>query len=454
MRGDRTARFADRAQAGRMLAEALADYHRPEPVVLALPRGGVPVAAQVAEHLDAGLDVLLVHKLGCPGNREFAIGAIGEAGVRFVDEDLRRRLGVDDAALARVIAHKEVELSRRLAAYRSGRPRLDLRGRNVIVVDDGVATGSTALAAISVARRAGAAHVTFAAPVAAADAVHRLRQVADDVVCLAMPDPFFAVGAHFDAFTQVTDAQVVATLAALADTDRPHPGPGSLAMIGAPEPVVVAADGLLLPGLLSVPASPRGIVVFAHGSGSSRLSPRNAEVAATLAAGGFATVLFDLLTEQEAADRANVFDVELLAARLRAVAGWVAGRAGLTDLPLGYFGASTGAAAALVADAQDPGVAAAIVSRGGRPDLAGDRLAAVTAPTLLVVGGRDEVVLDLNRQAQRQLRCANELAVVPGATHLFDEPGALARAAELARSWFARHLAAAGAGPPNATQPR
>ncbi len=186
---------------------------------------------------------------------------------------------------------------------------------------------------------------------------------------------------------------------------------------------------------LGVPAEPRGLVVFAHGSGSSRLSPRNRFVAEALNRRGIATVLADLLTEPEAESRGNVFDVELLADRLREVARW-----GLAELdgalPLGYFGASTGAAAALIAAVADPPVAA-IVSRGGRPDLAGPALANVRAPTLLIVGGADEVVLKLNRRALAALRCRKRLAIVPGATHLFEEPGALERVAELAGDWFA-----------------
>lgn len=199
--------------------------------------------------------------------------------------------------------------------------------------------------------------------------------------------------------------------------------------------VVLAGDAL-------VPSGPRGVVVFAHGSGSSRLSPRNTLVARALSETGFATLLFDLLTPEEGRDRALVFDVPLLARRLLAATAWIATRADLRELPVGYFGASTGAAAALAA-AAEPGVAsrpAAIVSRGGRPDLAGASLAEVTSPTLLIVGGADPTVLELNRAAARALRCPYELAVVPGATHLFEEPGTLEQVVRLAIDWFARYL--------------
>lgn len=192
-----------------------------------------------------------------------------------------------------------------------------------------------------------------------------------------------------------------------------------------------------LGGTLRLPRGAAGIVVFAHGSGSSRFSPRNRAVAEVLRARGLGTLLLDLLTESESGDRAKVFDIALLADRLRAASAWLSARP--DPLPLGYFGASTGAAAALVAAAGDPRVRA-VVSRGGRPDLAGDALPLVVAPTLLIVGGEDTAVLDLNREALARLRCEKRLEVVPGATHLFEEPGALEEVARLAAEWFARFL--------------
>lgn len=205
--------------------------------------------------------------------------------------------------------------------------------------------------------------------------------------------------------------------------------------------VTIPAEGVALPGDLALPVTPSGAVVFAHGSGSSRLSPRNIEVAYVLNRAGLATLLFDLLTESEAVDRANVFDVPLLARRLEAATRWLRAQPETGRLPVGYFGASTGAAAALWA-AADTGIdVRAVVSRGGRPDLAAPRLPLVRAPTLLIVGGADEVVLVLNRTAFADLRsCEHELSIVPGATHLFEEPGALERVAELATDWFAQHL--------------
>jgi pimeloyl-ACP methyl ester carboxylesterase len=196
---------------------------------------------------------------------------------------------------------------------------------------------------------------------------------------------------------------------------------------------------IALPGRLCLPAPPTGLVLFAHGSGSSRSSPRNAFVASVLHESWIGTLLFDLLTEQEATDRVNVFDVALLAERLLAAVRFVAGLEQTRHLPIGLFGASTGAAAALVAAAREPRVAA-VVSRGGRPDLAGRKLGAVHVPTLLIVGEADTEVLALNERAYALLECERRLAVVPGATHLFEEPGTLEDAARLAAEWFAKHL--------------
>jgi putative phosphoribosyl transferase len=199
-----------------------------------------------------------------------------------------------------------------------------------------------------------------------------------------------------------------------------------------------------LPGDLIVPAGARGLVLFAHGSGSSRFSSRNRYVAEELGQGGLATLLMDLLTsEEEETDRRTAelrFDIPLLARRLVAATDWLTQNPLTSALRLGYFGASTGAGAALVAAAARPDRVAAIVSRGGRPDLAGDSLPLVEAPTLLIVGGHDEPVIALNRQAQAQLRCHSSLEIVPRATHLFEEPGTLERVAELALGWFARYL--------------
>jgi putative phosphoribosyl transferase len=209
--------------------------------------------------------------------------------------------------------------------------------------------------------------------------------------------------------------------------------------------ITVGNGDVRLAGHLTIPDRAAGMIIFAHGSGSSRRSPRNRFVAAALNEAGLGTLLADLLTPEEELSRANVFNVRLLAARLTGLTGWLRRHPAARGLPVGYFGASTGAAAALWAAASPRVPIAAIVSRGGRPDLAGPQLAAVHAPTLLIVGGHDETALDLNRRAQQQLTCENKLTVIPGATHLFEEPGALEQVAELAIDWFTRHRPAQAA---------
>jgi putative phosphoribosyl transferase len=206
--------------------------------------------------------------------------------------------------------------------------------------------------------------------------------------------------------------------------------------------VAITGGQITLPGNLVIPPNATGIVAFAHGSGSSRFSPRNRFVSEVLHTAGVGTLLFDLLTEAEARNRDLVFDIDLLSRRLLQATDWLAQAPLTRHLPIGYFGASTGAAAALVAAADRPEQIRAVVSRGGRPDLAGPRLAEVRAPTLLIVGERDDVVLGLNRGAYRQLKAEKELVVVPEATHLFEEPGTLEEAARHAAHWFSVHLGA------------
>jgi putative phosphoribosyl transferase len=284
--------------------------------------------------------------------------------------------------------------------------------------------------------------VVLAVPVAAPDTLAELAELADDVVALVTPTPMYAVGAWYDEFSQTTDDDVVRLLAE-HDRDGSRRVTTTDGEVSTAE-VVVAPERFAAPGFLAVPRSPRGLVVFAHGSGSSRSSPRNRFVAQRLEVAGHATLLFDLLSDDEARDRANVFDTELLAVRLLVATRWARRHPACADLPVGYFGASTGAGAALLAAAEDPTVAA-VVSRGGRPDLAGTRLTAVAAPTLLIVGGADPAVRAINEDATRRLRCEHRLVVVPGATHRFEEPGALEAVATEAATWFTDHFGSAPA---------
>jgi putative phosphoribosyl transferase len=417
-------RFRDRREAGRQLAARLGHLRDERPIVVGLPRGGIPVAFEVADALGAPLDVIVVRKLGVPFQPELGMGAIGEDGVRVLNDDTVRIARVPPAEVDAIESRERLELDRRAHLYRGGRPMIPLAGRTVVVVDDGIATGGTARAALEVARAHGARRVVLAVPVAPPETVHELARFADEIVTVATPSPFSAVGQWYERFTQTADDEVVGLLAAVDRRD---------------EDVTVVVGGTPVHGHVTLPHSTVGAVVFAHGSGSSQRSPRNRYVARELNRAGLGTLLVDLLTAEEAGKRDAVFDVELLAARLGAVTSWLRAQAEAGGLGTGYFGASTGAAAALWAASDDPSVRA-VVSRGGRPDLARTRLAQVRAPTLLIVGGRDEVVLELTRSAADQLAGEHRLDVVPGATHLFEEPGALETVAVLARDWFLRYL--------------
>jgi putative phosphoribosyl transferase len=441
--------FRDREDAGRQLAEALTSLRDEHPVVLGLPRGGVPVAFEVARWLRSPLDVVVVRKLGVPFQPELGMGAVGEEGARVINQNVVHMAGVSEEELGQVEARERAEVDERARRFRGDRPPASISGRTVVVVDDGIATGGTARAALRVVRARGASRVVLAVPVAPVDTLEALEMEADEVVCLQAPPEFHAIGEWYAHFAQVPDKRVVALLrraaeelvgTAPAQTRSGGPEPIEDPPLVRDDEVEVPAEGLVLPGHLTVPANALGLVIFAHGSGSSRHSPRNVSVARELHDAGLGTLLFDLLTPDEAVDRANVFDIPLLAGRLSAATTWLRGENEGRYRPVGYFGASTGAAAALWAAAEPDAPVAAVVSRGGRPDLAVPRLEDVRAPTLLIVGGDDHLVLELNREAAGSLRCERHVEIVPGATHLFEEPGALEAVSAIARDWFLDHF--------------
>ena len=454
----RTALFQDRADAGRRLAVRLEGLAFEGPIVAGLPRGGVPVAYEVARALDAPLDVVIVRKLGVPIQPELAMGALGEENARVLNDELIHSLDIGPEQLETIVERERSEIKRRQQLYRQGAPPLPVSGRTVILVDDGIATGSTATTAARVLRARGAGRVVLAVPVGPPKVEERFAAEVDECVCLEQPDGFFAVGAYYEQFGQTTDDEVVELLR------RAHKDAGDPAPIESPaadpprvaggidwsqirhREVEIPANAVRLPGDLRLPPDPSGLVIFPHGSGSSRLSPRNVQVATALNAAGLGTLLFDLLTGAEGDDRDKVFDIQLLADRLVAATRWARDDAELQDLGIGYFGASTGAAAALCAAAELGDAVRAVVSRGGRPDLAADLLGDVTAATLLIVGGADWGVIELNAQALAGLRCEKQLVLVPGATHLFPEAGALEHVVALAADWFTDHLATCALG--------
>jgi putative phosphoribosyl transferase len=428
--------FQDRVEAGRRLAGRLERYRGERPVVLGLPRGGVPVALEVARALQATLDVLVSRKLGAPGMPEYGIGAVAEGGAVYVSGEALRELGLGSRDMEAIAGREAAEVERRVQRYREGRPPPDLRARTVILVDDGIATGGTARAAVQAARAMRAARVVLAAPVVAPAAAAALRPEVDDLVYVEAPEEFFAVGAWYRSFPQTSDEEVAACLAS-ARAGSPVGPPPDLPAAGAETEVSIPEGGVSLAGTLAVPPGARGAILFAHGAGSWRGSPRNRRLAALLRERGFATLLVELEAPGEGADAGRH------ATRLVEALRWLGRRPEAGHLRVGLLGSGRGGAAALAAAVLAPGAVGAVVCSGGRLDLAGERLLReVRAPTLLVVGSRDEEVLRVNEEALDLLPGTRAVAVVPGAGHLFEEPGAMEAVADLAGRWFAEHLAA------------
>jgi putative phosphoribosyl transferase len=442
--------FRDRVEAGRLLAAHLRHLEGTDLLVIGLPRGGVPVAFEVAEALRAPLDIWVVRKVGAPDQPELGLGAVAEGGIVHLDDRILRMVGVAPRELEALVAQKRQEVSERVVRLRPpGHPHPQLGGRTVVLVDDGIATGGTVRAALRAIRQAGARRVVLATPVAARETLEALAPEVDELICLEPAENLWAIGAWYADFRQVEDDEV---LGLLEESARRRAGEApNVDGVWSGE-VLVDAGEVALPGTLSVPESAGGLVVFAHGSGSSRHSPRNRRVAAALQRHGLATLLFDLLTSaEEDIDRYTGelrFDVQLLAHRLGRAVDWAAHEPRTAGLRVGLFGSSTGAAAALTVAASHPDRVAAVVSRGGRPDLASGYLPFVQAPTLLIVGGSDEVVLSLNERAAAALKCPVRVETVPGATHLFEEAGALDRVAQLAADFFSALRPVSGAPEP------
>lgn len=435
--------FADRTEAGRLLGEAVrARLAGTDAVVVGLPRGGVPVAFEVAAALGAPLDVIIVRKLGVPFQPELAMGAVGELGVRVVNDRVVADAAVSPQQLAAVERRERDEVERRARRLRNNRPAVPLSGRTVIVVDDGIATGATARAACQVARAHGARRVVLAVPIGPTGIADRMRPDADEVICLHTPRGFFAVGQAYADFRQTTDQLVGELLQQAAQAAHARGRPTQSDDPPIVEELTVVSGGVHLAGWLSVPPRANALVIVAQSSGRARHSPGQRQIAARLNAAGLGVLLLDLLTVKEELDRARVLDIEELARRLVDV---TVGLRESADVPAvtGYLATGTSAAAALCAAADPAADVAAVVSLNGRVDLAGATLALVDAPTLFVVAGLDQTLVRCNRAAGNLLRGETRLEVLPGAGLAFEEQGRLDAVAGLARAWFAEHLATA-----------
>ncbi|QUX31061.1 phosphoribosyltransferase [Nocardiopsis akebiae] len=433
--------FADRSEAGRRLAERVRPFAVDEPLVLALPRGGVPVGAELALRLGADFDVLMVRKIGLPGHPETGVGAVAEDGRVLYDDRALARLHVPRQALSDTVAAERDELDRRRRVYRGERPPPRIAGRDCVVVDDGVATGGTARAALRMVRQAGPARLVLAVPVASPEAVALLREEADALVVLSAPDNFRAVGEWYRDFGQLSDDHVTAILAENAHT-RPRSG--------RTRHVRVPVGAVHLDGDLTVPAETRGAVVMAAGEG--RADERWRSVASVLGQAGYATLLMDLRTERErssgssgtapdnAPDAASGVGADELGERLGAAAAWLRRTEGTADEPLGLLASGDAAASALVAAARHPRDVAAVVAHGGRIDVAEASLPDVRASVLVLLEGDDSFLRELGEWTRARIGGSTDLRVVSGAERLLRDSREWRRVAAEALDWFDRYL--------------
>ncbi len=424
--------FNDRKHAGQLLGEKLLSYKTHNPIILCLPRGGVAVGVEIATLLSASLEVLIVRKIGAPFQSELAVGALCEDDVPIWNEHILSRTGLKPDDLSDTISKESKKIKHQIQTFRGGRKFSEITNKVVIVVDDGLATGATASAAVRYLKKKGAAKIILAVPVAASSSARQLRGKVDELVILEERTDLTSVGQWYKDFSEVTDEQVVSLLA--KDQNKND-------FKNFIQDLEIPVGQITLGGDLATFSSMKALIIFAHGSGSSRKSQRNQMVASQLNKAGFGTLLFDLLTDEEAKNRKNVFDIDFLSQRLASVTRWIRQQPDLKVIQMGYFGASTGAAAALQAAStlSESDSVYAIVSRGGRPDLAGQALDFVSIPTLLLVGSKDDDVLELNQHAQRLLK-NSKLSIIPGATHLFEEPGTLDEVSKQAIQWFKDHL--------------
>jgi putative phosphoribosyl transferase len=424
--------FRDRADAGRQLGAAVKERGYERPVVLGIPRGGVPVAAGVASATDGQLAVVVAHKLGAPGNPELAIGATTESGVSYVNQTLATAVGADAAYIEAETQRQVAEAHRREQSFNSHR-RPPVEGRTVVVVDDGVATGATAIAAVRSLKAEGAERVVLAVPVGPPEMIEFLRGEADEVVCLDEEENFWAVGQFYVDFDPVSDGEVLSTLKSFEAELASDPT----------RRVEIARDGVRLVGDLTTPAGsgPFPLVIFVHGLGSGKDSPRNVAIASHLVDAGIATLLFDLSGHGESSEDATGGFVAYVA-DLEAAFEWALRQEELLPGLIGIAGSSLGATIAVAALTDGRVNPKTMVLRA--PPVEPEDFRRIDVPSLVLVGSADP----LRRQVEAGVRGCPALtpSVVEGASHLFEEPGTLQEALDRTVEWFASRLIAVPAG--------
>jgi predicted phosphoribosyltransferase/pimeloyl-ACP methyl ester carboxylesterase len=423
-------RFQDRREAGQRLAAFLKEKGFAKPVVLGIPRGGVPVAAEVARALDGELGVVVARKLGAPGNPELAIGATTETGASYINTALAMAAGADQHYIEAEKARQVAEAHRREELF-DGHRRRPVAGRTVIIVDDGIATGATAIAAVRSIKALGAARVVLAVPVGPTETLRLLQAEADQVVCLHEDPGFWAVGLYYDDFSQVSDDEARLTLETFASQVAAKAG-SELSC-----PVRVERDGIGLAAVLTVPAAVGAfpLVIFVHGLGSSKESPRNLVIASRLVESGIATLLFDL--SNHGASSPDPRDgIDAYAADLAAVFAWALEQGEIVKDRVGIAGSSLGAVATAKALAVGKVRPQTLVLRA--PPLEAADFAKVTVPSLVLIGSHDP----LRQQVEAGIagRPQLTLSVVAGAGHLFEEPGTLDEATQRTVAWFTSRL--------------
>jgi predicted phosphoribosyltransferase/alpha-beta hydrolase superfamily lysophospholipase len=418
--------FHDRSDAGKRLAGLLKEQGFENPVVLGIPRGGVPVAAEVAKALAGELAVVVARKLGAPGNPELAIGATTETGASYINMAVAVAAGAGQRYIEAEKTRQIAEAHRREQLF-DGHRRPPVAGRTVIIVDDGIATGATAIAAVRSIKAEGAEHVVLAVPVGPTEMLELLRGEADEVVCLLDDPDFWAVGYYYEDFSQVSDEDVLRTLEKFSAPVAADPT----------RQVEIERDGLSLAGTLTTPAGngPFSLVIFVHGLGSGKDSPRNLVIASRLVDAGIATLLFDLSGHGESSPDPRD-GVDAYVDDLEAAFAWSLEQDGIDRGRVGIAGSSLGAVVAAKALADRRVGPRTMVLRA--PPLETADLRAISVPSLVLIGSRDP----LRRQVEAGAvgRPQLTLSLVEGASHLFEEPGALEEATQRTVEWFKSEL--------------